>query len=260
MAVADADDAFHAALRARFGLLPRANAAPVADGLAYIGREYRVYAYMKIGFAARFYATLHDRWDPLALARALEIAGLAESYDVGRMKRAYQRALVLAFALAAMPHVLVVENAEEFDEPGARALLENAVRDVPASVVTYGFDAAIDRDWYGDVIAASDAVLAGGPTLPTPPPSNAPPDVTPPNVISPNVTSPNVASSNAASFNVASSNVACSDVACSDVACSDVASSTVASSAAAASTVASLNVERSGIAAPAAQPPAVPSP
>ncbi len=143
--------------------MPRGSAASVTAGLAYVGREYRVYSYMTVGFAARFYATLHDRWDPAALARALAVAGLAERFDVGRMKRAYQRTLVLAFALAALPRVLVVEGAEEFDEPGARALLERAVADVPAAVVTYAPDASIDRAWYTDVVAARDAVLAAVP-------------------------------------------------------------------------------------------------
>ena len=182
LAIAEADDAFHAALRARFGLLPRANAAPVSDGLAYIGREFRVYSYMKIGFAARFYATLHERWDTAALARALDVASLAESYDVGRMKRAYQRALVLAFALAASPHVLVIENAEEFDEPGARALLERAIADVPSVVVTYGAQAAIDREWYGEVVTASAAMLAALPKPSGPEPPAAVPN--PPNAMS----------------------------------------------------------------------------
>ena len=154
-------------MRARFGLVPGRGAQPAHDDLGYVGREFRVYEYMQVGFAVRFYATLHERWDAEALARALQTAGLEERFDVRRMKRAYKRALVLAFALAASPHVLVVEGAEEFDEPGARALLERAVADAPTVVVTYAAEAAIDRSWFDDVLCAPDIALAAVATLRT---------------------------------------------------------------------------------------------
>lgn len=151
------DDAFHATLRARFRLVPGASPRLADhDGVGYVGRDFRVYEYMQVGFARRFYATLHERWDADGLATALQIAGLDDHFDVRRMKRAYKRALVLAFALAATPRMLVVEGAEEFDEAGARALLAHAIETVPAVVVTYGPETAIEREWYTRVVAARD--------------------------------------------------------------------------------------------------------
>ena len=93
---------------------------------------------MRIAEAIRFYATLHVRWNDARVRAYLALAGLDERFEIRRMKRAYQRAIVLAFALASEPVVLVVENTEEFDEERCRALLERAVDFVPRAIVTYG--------------------------------------------------------------------------------------------------------------------------
>lgn len=144
VAVADASEAYCARLRARFGLARDAVGDPAAPrGLAYCGREFRAYPSMRVADASRFYRTLHERWDDARLAELLRLAGLEERFEIGRMKRAFQRAIVLAFALASEPDVLVVENAEEFDEDGARAVLERALALVPRTILTYG--AAIER-------------------------------------------------------------------------------------------------------------------
>ena len=93
---------------------------------------------MRIADANRFYATLHARWNDVRLREFLVLAGLDERFEIRRMKRAFQRALVLAYALASEPAVLVVENAEEFDEERLHALLERAIDFVPRAIVTYG--------------------------------------------------------------------------------------------------------------------------
>jgi len=136
VAISEASEAFCARLRRRYGLAP--GVLPLPVGLGYCGREYRVYPSMRIVDAMRFYAALHVRWNDARLRDALARAGLDERFEIRRMKRAYQRALVLAFALAAEPALLVVENAEEFDETGSRALLQYAVDLVPSVIVTYG--------------------------------------------------------------------------------------------------------------------------
>ena len=136
LAVTGVSDGFHARLRGRAGLTaegPRAE----ASGIGYAGREFRVYGFMRVGDAARFYASLHERWDEERLYADLAAAGLGERFEVRRMKRAYQRALVLALVLAAKPETLVVESAAEFDEPAARKLLASGIARVSRALVTY---------------------------------------------------------------------------------------------------------------------------
>jgi hypothetical protein len=94
---------------------------------------------------------MHRRWDAEQLAADLELAGLKASFEVRRMKRAFQRALVLALGAASLPELLVVENVEEFDEPGAAALLARAIARSPAALLTYG----------GEARPAPDANLTG---------------------------------------------------------------------------------------------------
>jgi hypothetical protein len=146
IAIVGADVPFHARLRASLGLAPaRAAQAPTSpeppSRLGYCGTEYRVYPSMRIDEAIRFYSAMHRRWDAEQLAADLELAGLRGTFEVRRMKRAFQRALVLAFAAASLPELLVVESVEEFDEPGAAALLVRAIARAPAVLVTYGGEA-----------------------------------------------------------------------------------------------------------------------
>ncbi|MBD5654173.1 MAG: hypothetical protein IAI50_03205 [Candidatus Eremiobacteraeota bacterium] len=141
IAVTGAGDAFHARLRGRFGLTPAGAAGAPQASLAYCGREFRVYPSMSVGEAGRFYAALNDRWSAAAFRDELRRTGLGDAFEVRRMKRAFQRALVLAIAMATEPAVLVVEGAEEFDEPAAAALLERSVLGVPRALVTYVSDA-----------------------------------------------------------------------------------------------------------------------
>ncbi|GAC1307052.1 MAG: hypothetical protein NVSMB19_19610 [Vulcanimicrobiaceae bacterium] len=137
IAVLDATEAYHRLLRARCGLGPAQPYDGVPVGLGYCGREFRAYPSMRVADAARFYGALHARWDPARLRDDLATAGLDGRFDIGRMKRAYQRTIVLAFAMAARPQLLVVEHAEEFDEPGALALLEVSVARADRAIVTY---------------------------------------------------------------------------------------------------------------------------
>jgi hypothetical protein len=130
------------ALRARCGLVPSQASAGVRPGLAYCGREFRVYPSMRIGDAIRYYSALNQSWNAETLASDLRAAGLEERFEVKRMKTAFQRALVLVLALAAEPAALVVEAGQEFDAPPALALLERAVARVPRTLVTYAADAA----------------------------------------------------------------------------------------------------------------------
>jgi hypothetical protein len=157
LALADASEAYCKRIRARFGLTPEgAPADPTAmPGLAYCGREFRAYPSMRIADAIRFYATLHARWNDARLRESLALAGLDERFEIGRMKRAFQRALVLAFALASEPVVLVVENAEEFDEERAHALLARAVGLVPRAIVTYGVNVTHQLAGLPDAIDAA---------------------------------------------------------------------------------------------------------
>jgi hypothetical protein len=96
---------------------------------------------MRIADAVRFYSAIHARWDAARLKADFDACGLRESFEVRRMKRAYQRALVLALACAALPEMLVVENAEEFDEAPAAALLAAAIARGPSALATFGGDA-----------------------------------------------------------------------------------------------------------------------
>jgi hypothetical protein len=144
VALTGADAAFHARLRAAFGLAPASRALD-PRGLAYCGAEYRVYPFMRIADAVRFFSAVHERWDSEQLAADFALAGLAGTFEVRRMKRAYQRTLVLALSAASLPTTLVVENAEQFDEPPARALLARAIERAPAALATFGGDAPPDE-------------------------------------------------------------------------------------------------------------------
>ena len=157
LAVTGADDAFHANLRRSLGLAPGSDAQP--EGLAYIGREFRVYTFMRIGDAVRFFSALHGRWDADALAADFETSGLNAGHEVRRMKRTYQRALVLALAMAAVPDLLVVELGEEFDEEPTRALLRACVERAPRAIVTFAASAAVDAGWFDGVVSASEFSL-----------------------------------------------------------------------------------------------------
>ncbi len=103
---------------------------------------------MRIGDATRFYAALHATWDAAQLEADLDLAGLAPEFEVKRMKRAYQRALVLALSCAAQPDTLVVEYGDEFDEAPAAALLQRAVERVPHAIVTYRGEPGAHAAWY----------------------------------------------------------------------------------------------------------------
>jgi ABC-type uncharacterized transport system ATPase subunit len=154
-AVTAADDAFHTRLRGRFGLTPRGAPLDAYAAVAYCGREFRVYPSMRVGEAVRFYAALHERWNAEALRDDLERTNLGDDVEVRRMKRAYQRALVLALALATEPELLVVESAHEFDEPAAAELLGAAVRRVPRALVTYEGEATPPNGEFGEIVAAA---------------------------------------------------------------------------------------------------------
>ncbi len=154
IAIADADAPFHASLRAAFGLAPAARALE-PHGLAYCGAEYRVYPFMRIADAVRFFSAVHERWDAAQLAGDFALAGLNGSFEVRRMKRAYQRTLVLALSAASLPAMLVVERADEFDEPPARALLERAIRRAPAALVTFEAAAPDDPSLFTSVVPAN---------------------------------------------------------------------------------------------------------
>ncbi len=138
IAVVDADEAFHVRLRARFGLAPSVRALDPPRGLAYCGSEFRIYPFMRIADAVRFFSAIHDRWDAERLEADFELSRLDGSFEIRRMKRAYQRALVLALAAAAAPTTLVVERGEEFDDGPPSALLARAVERAPAALVTFG--------------------------------------------------------------------------------------------------------------------------
>ncbi len=107
---------------------------------------------MRISEAIRFYATLHDRWDAERLAADLAVATLRPDFEVRRMKRAFQRALVLALACAAEPNTLVIENGEEFNEAPALRLLERAVGRTPSALVTYAGEAQADAALFDEIV------------------------------------------------------------------------------------------------------------
>ena len=107
---------------------------------------------MRIGEALRFYAAIHERWNADRVAADLSIANLRPEFEVRRMKRAYQRALVIALAAAAEPTSLVIENAEEFDEAPARRLLERVVARTPYALVTYAEEAQADAASFDEIM------------------------------------------------------------------------------------------------------------
>ena len=160
IALTGADDAFHARLRARFGLTPTGALSGPAATLAYCGADFRVYPSMRVGEASRFFGALHDRWNAATLKADLERAGLRDDFEIRRMKRAFQRTVVLAFALASEPTVLVIEAADEFEEPGAAALLSSAVRRVSRAIVTYGGESLPDASLFTESRAARDFDVA----------------------------------------------------------------------------------------------------
>jgi hypothetical protein len=157
LAVLAADEAFHVRLRARFGLAPSVRALDPPRGLAYCGSEFRVYPFMRIADAVRFFSAIHDRWDAERLEADFELARLDGSFEIRRMKRAYQRALVLALAAAAAPTTLVVERGEEFDDGPPLALLARAVERAPAALVTFGGETCpgVAAGTYTAVLSAS---------------------------------------------------------------------------------------------------------
>ncbi|GAC1308280.1 MAG: hypothetical protein NVSMB21_13390 [Vulcanimicrobiaceae bacterium] len=144
IAIVDTTAAFHVRLRALCGLGPAAPSDGKPIGLGYCGREFRAYPAMTIGDASRLYGALNAGWDAPRLHADLALAGMHDRFEIKRMKRGFQRAIVLAYAMAARPELLVVENAEEFDEPGAFALLEVSVTRVDRAIVTYGTYEALD--------------------------------------------------------------------------------------------------------------------
>ncbi len=131
IALTDASDQTHAALRARYAARRDAG---------YAGADYRVYGYMRVADAVRYYGAIHARWDSAQLAADLEATGLSAGLEVRRMKTVYQRALVLALIAAAQPATLVIERADQFDAQPAAELLERVVRRAPWALVTYASD------------------------------------------------------------------------------------------------------------------------
>jgi hypothetical protein len=150
VAIAEASDAVHRSLRARF------------DGpeVGYAGQDFRVYGFLRIGKALQYYRAIHPGWDEAQLQDDLACAALSAEFEVRRMKRTYQRALVLALVAATRPQILVVERADEFDEEPTAALLERVLRRAPQAYVTYAPEASIPSDWFDrtlqpDELAAS---------------------------------------------------------------------------------------------------------
>ena len=144
IAIVETDAAFHVRLRALCGLGPAQPSDGKPLGLGYCGREFRAYPAMTIANASRLYGALNLRWDSAQLRDDLARSGMHERFEIRRMKRGFQRAIVLAFAMAARPDLLVIENAEEFDEPGAFALLEASVARAARAIVTYGTFEVLD--------------------------------------------------------------------------------------------------------------------
>ena len=128
IALTDASDQTHAALRARYAARRDAG---------YAGADYRVYGYMRVADAVRYYGAIHVPWDAAQLAADLQATGLSAELEVRRMKTVYQRALVLALIAAAQPATLVIERADQFDAQPAADLLERVVRRAPWALVTY---------------------------------------------------------------------------------------------------------------------------
>ncbi len=162
VAVRDAGEEVRAWLRQRAGLAPSRDPQTFesSGGVGYVGREFRVYPYMRVEDAIDFYAALHERWDEAQLAGDLATVGLESFHQVRRLKLVYQRALVLALASAAHPEMLIVENAEEFDEGPARALLQSAVERAPRALVTFAEGTEFDTGWFDRTIEPQ-ALFAG---------------------------------------------------------------------------------------------------
>jgi len=117
-------------------LLPGSPLRP--GGVAgYVGREFRAYPSMRIADAGRFYAALRPCWNAGRFAELTTTAGLHGGFAIGRMKRAFQRVLVLAIAAASEPERIAVEGGEEFDEPGALAALALTLSSQAAVIVTF---------------------------------------------------------------------------------------------------------------------------
>lgn len=106
---------------------------------------------MRIGEALRFYAAIHERWNAEQVAADLALANLRPEFEVRRMKRAYQRALVVALATAADPATVVVERADEFDEAPTARLLERALARAPYALATYAEAAQADAAFFDEI-------------------------------------------------------------------------------------------------------------
>lgn len=154
IALSDASDQTHATLRARYAARRDAG---------YAGADYRVYGYMRVADAVRYYGAIHARWDAAQLASDLQATGLSAELEVRRMKTVYQRALVLALIAAARPATLVIERADQFDAQPAAELLERVVRRAPWALVTYAsgtappaglFDVVSPAEPFPDGVAA----------------------------------------------------------------------------------------------------------
>ncbi len=127
--------------------------------VGYAGADFRVYGYMRVADAVRFYSAIHARWDAAQLAEDLQATGLGLELEVRRMKTVYQRALVLALVSAARPDTLVIERAEQFDVPAAVALLERAVRRAAQVIATYAAD-AVPAEALFDVVSPANEYAA----------------------------------------------------------------------------------------------------
>ena len=124
--------------------------------VGYAGAEYRVYGFMRVADAVRFYGALHATWDGAQLAADLNAAGLTPQLEVRRMKTAYQRALVLALIAAARPETLVIERADQFDATAAAELLDRVVRRAPRALVTYASAATIPSALFDATLPATE--------------------------------------------------------------------------------------------------------
>ncbi len=123
-------------------------------GVAYAGRSFRVYPSMSVGDAVRFYGAINPEWQLERLEADLALVSLGENFEVRRLKRAYQRSLVLAFAAATSPELLVVEGAEEFDDERTEALLARVLGRVPRSYATYAAGVTHPSEPAGRAVAA----------------------------------------------------------------------------------------------------------
>ncbi len=148
IAFVDASDETHAALRGAYA---------ARSGAAYACADDRVYGFMRVADAMRFYGAINARWDREQLIADLESAGLTAKLEVRRMRTAFQRALVVALIAATRPDALVVERADQFDAEAAAALLARIVRRVPHAVVTYAPGAAVPPGLYDELLPPAEA-------------------------------------------------------------------------------------------------------